>query len=162
MLSRPGCLADSGLSVDSPADDALLLVLHHVNTLLRYLRNLVRYFSYDPETDIGRYQEPDFLGEDLGASESLAKKCPLPRANPTAAAERLQEAWLVPALLNCRGAAGEIGSCRWRRALRSSWTLASTFASLSDAPVPVSYLRQKLRVANPTGVFAPPSAWARS
>lgn len=32
----------------------------NVNTLLRYLRNLVRYFSYDPETDIGRYQEPDF------------------------------------------------------------------------------------------------------
>ena len=32
----------------------------NVNTLLRYLKNLVRYFSYDPETDIGRYQERDF------------------------------------------------------------------------------------------------------
>jgi O-antigen/teichoic acid export membrane protein len=29
----------------------------NVNTLLRYLRNVVRYFSYDPETDIGRFQE---------------------------------------------------------------------------------------------------------
>jgi O-antigen/teichoic acid export membrane protein len=31
----------------------------NVNTLLRYLKNLVRYFSYDPETDIGRFQEPE-------------------------------------------------------------------------------------------------------
>ena len=30
----------------------------NVNTLLRYFKNLVRYFSYDPETDIGRFQEP--------------------------------------------------------------------------------------------------------
>jgi hypothetical protein len=29
----------------------------NVNTLLRYLKNFVRYFSYDPETDIGRFQE---------------------------------------------------------------------------------------------------------
>ncbi|HEY1658478.1 MAG TPA: lipopolysaccharide biosynthesis protein [Candidatus Sulfotelmatobacter sp.] len=29
----------------------------NVNTLLRYFRNLVRYFSYDPESDIGRFQE---------------------------------------------------------------------------------------------------------
>jgi len=29
----------------------------NVNTLFRYLKNLVRYFSYDPETDIGRFQE---------------------------------------------------------------------------------------------------------
>jgi O-antigen/teichoic acid export membrane protein len=29
----------------------------NVNTLLRYLRNLVRYFPYDPESDIGRFQE---------------------------------------------------------------------------------------------------------
>jgi hypothetical protein len=29
----------------------------NVNTLLRYLTNLVRYFSYSPETDIGRFQE---------------------------------------------------------------------------------------------------------
>jgi O-antigen/teichoic acid export membrane protein len=29
----------------------------NVNTLLRYFKNLVRYFSYDPQTDIGRFQE---------------------------------------------------------------------------------------------------------
>jgi O-antigen/teichoic acid export membrane protein len=29
----------------------------NVNTLLRYLKNLVRYFSYDPESDIDRFQE---------------------------------------------------------------------------------------------------------
>ena len=29
----------------------------NMNTLLRYLKNFVRYFSYDPETDIGRFQE---------------------------------------------------------------------------------------------------------
>ena len=28
----------------------------NVNTLLRYFKNLVRYFSYDPESDIDRYQ----------------------------------------------------------------------------------------------------------
>ncbi|MGA8621090.1 MAG: oligosaccharide flippase family protein [Candidatus Sulfotelmatobacter sp.] len=33
----------------------------NVNTLLRYFRNLVRYFSYDPESDIDRYQEPSLL-----------------------------------------------------------------------------------------------------
>ena len=32
----------------------------NVNTLLRYLKNLVRYFTYDPETDIGRFQERGF------------------------------------------------------------------------------------------------------
>lgn len=29
----------------------------NVNTLLRYLKNLVRYFTYDPESDIDRYQQ---------------------------------------------------------------------------------------------------------
>jgi hypothetical protein len=29
------------------------------NTLLRYLSNLVRHFSYDPDSDIGRYQQPE-------------------------------------------------------------------------------------------------------
>jgi len=29
----------------------------NVNTLLRYLKNLVRYFTYDPGSDIDRYQE---------------------------------------------------------------------------------------------------------
>jgi O-antigen/teichoic acid export membrane protein len=33
----------------------------NVNTLLRYFKNLVRYFSYDPETDIDRYQEHTLL-----------------------------------------------------------------------------------------------------
>lgn len=28
----------------------------NINTLLRYLKNLVRHFSYDPESDISRYQ----------------------------------------------------------------------------------------------------------
>jgi O-antigen/teichoic acid export membrane protein len=32
----------------------------NVNTLLHYFKNLVRYFSYDPETDIGRFQERQF------------------------------------------------------------------------------------------------------
>jgi hypothetical protein len=32
----------------------------NVNTLLRYLKNLVRYFTYDPESDIGRFQERRF------------------------------------------------------------------------------------------------------
>jgi hypothetical protein len=29
----------------------------NVNTLLRYSKNLIRYFSYDPESDIDRFQE---------------------------------------------------------------------------------------------------------
>jgi hypothetical protein len=33
----------------------------NVNTLLRYFKNLVRYFSYDPESDIDRYQEHSLL-----------------------------------------------------------------------------------------------------
>jgi len=32
----------------------------NVNTLFRYLTNLVRYFSYDPESDIDRFQEHEF------------------------------------------------------------------------------------------------------
>ncbi len=31
----------------------------NVNTLLRYLKNLIRYVTYDPESDIGRFQESD-------------------------------------------------------------------------------------------------------
>ncbi len=31
----------------------------NVNTLLRYLKNLVRYISYDPESDIDRFQEDE-------------------------------------------------------------------------------------------------------
>jgi O-antigen/teichoic acid export membrane protein len=33
----------------------------NVNTLLRYFKNLVRYFTYDPESDIDRYQERGVL-----------------------------------------------------------------------------------------------------
>jgi hypothetical protein len=32
----------------------------NVNTLLRYFKNLVRYFSYDPESDIDRFQEHSY------------------------------------------------------------------------------------------------------
>jgi O-antigen/teichoic acid export membrane protein len=32
----------------------------NVNTLLRYFKNLVRYFTYHPESDIGRFQERGF------------------------------------------------------------------------------------------------------
>lgn len=32
----------------------------NVNTLLRYLKNSVRYFSYDPESDIDRFQQRPF------------------------------------------------------------------------------------------------------
>ena len=31
----------------------------NVNTLLRYFKNLIRYITYDPESDIGRFQESD-------------------------------------------------------------------------------------------------------
>jgi O-antigen/teichoic acid export membrane protein len=33
----------------------------NVNTLLRYFKNLVRYFTYDPESDIDRYRERSVL-----------------------------------------------------------------------------------------------------
>jgi O-antigen/teichoic acid export membrane protein len=33
----------------------------NVNTLLRYFKNLLRYLTYDPESDIGRYQERSIL-----------------------------------------------------------------------------------------------------
>jgi hypothetical protein len=31
----------------------------NVNTLLRYLKNLIRHVTYDAESDIGRFQESD-------------------------------------------------------------------------------------------------------
>ncbi len=34
----------------------------NINTLLRYFKNLVRYFSYDPESDISRYRPEEFRG----------------------------------------------------------------------------------------------------
>jgi len=61
MLSRPGVLGRFRFICGfSPQMTRCCWYYTNVNTLLRYLRNLVRYFSYDPETDIGRYQEPDF------------------------------------------------------------------------------------------------------
>jgi hypothetical protein len=36
----------------------------NVNTLLRYFKNLVRYFTYDPESDIDRYQQRSLLDSD--------------------------------------------------------------------------------------------------
>jgi hypothetical protein len=33
----------------------------NVNTLLRYFKNLLRYFTYDPESDIDRYQQRSVL-----------------------------------------------------------------------------------------------------
>jgi len=39
--------------------DSLLLVCHQRQHSLRYLRNLIRHFTYDAESDIGRFQESD-------------------------------------------------------------------------------------------------------
>ena len=44
----------------SPAMTRCCWYSTNVNTLFRYLTNLVRYFSYDPESDIDRYQENEF------------------------------------------------------------------------------------------------------
>jgi O-antigen/teichoic acid export membrane protein len=41
----------------SPAMTRCCWYSTNVNTLLRYFTNLVRYFSYHPETDIGRFQQ---------------------------------------------------------------------------------------------------------
>jgi O-antigen/teichoic acid export membrane protein len=41
----------------SPAMTRCCWYSTNVNTLLRYLKNLVRYVSYDPQTDIGRFQK---------------------------------------------------------------------------------------------------------
>jgi hypothetical protein len=61
MLSRPEVLERFRFICGfSPQMTRCCWYHTNVNTLLRYLRNLVRYFSYDPESDIGRYQEPDF------------------------------------------------------------------------------------------------------
>jgi hypothetical protein len=59
MLSQPGLAWERfrficGLS---PNMTQCCWYSTNVNTLLRYLRNLVRYLSYDPESDIGRFQE---------------------------------------------------------------------------------------------------------
>jgi hypothetical protein len=59
MLSRPAVLGRFRFICGfSPQMTRCCWYYTNVNTLLRYLKNLVRYFSYDPESDIGRYQEP--------------------------------------------------------------------------------------------------------
>jgi O-antigen/teichoic acid export membrane protein len=59
MLSRPAPALDRfrficGLS---PQMTRCCWYSTNVNTLLRYFKNLVRYLTYDPESDIDRYQE---------------------------------------------------------------------------------------------------------
>lgn len=61
MLAQPPAPLDSfqficGLS---PAMTRCCWYRTNVNTLWRYLTNLLRHFFYDPETDIGRFQESD-------------------------------------------------------------------------------------------------------
>ena len=61
MLAQPPAPLESfqficGLS---PAMTRCCWYRTNVNTLWRYLTNLVRHFFYDPETDIGRFQESD-------------------------------------------------------------------------------------------------------
>ncbi len=61
-------LGSSGSTLDrlrficgfSPAMTRCCWYSTNVNTLLRYLTNLVRYFSYDPESDIDRFHEHEF------------------------------------------------------------------------------------------------------
>ena len=140
----------------------------NVNTLLRYLKNFVRYFSYDPETDIGRFQERGSVGKVRLAERKGGHNCPpllslqellLPDycGGGTVAGARS-----APALLCCRGAAGE--------PVRSPGDGCHVPARLS---LPLCYryrrrlhrvvcLRRSCGVANPTGVFAPPSSWAWS
>ena len=61
MLAQPPAPLESfqficGLS---PAMTRCCWYRTNVNTLWRYLTNLLRHFFYDPETDIGRFQESD-------------------------------------------------------------------------------------------------------
>ena len=61
MLARPPASLDSfqficGLS---PEMTRCCWYRTNVNTLWRYLTNLLRHFFYDPETDIGRFQKSD-------------------------------------------------------------------------------------------------------
>jgi O-antigen/teichoic acid export membrane protein len=58
MLSQPAALERFRFICGfSPQMTRCCWYYTNVNTLLRYLKNLVRYFSYDAETDIGRFQE---------------------------------------------------------------------------------------------------------
>src|SRR5450631_4243699 len=55
-----------------------------------------------------------------------------------------------------------IGSLRWRRAARSRSTFVCTFESLSDATSNSFWPCADRRLANPTVMFAPPTARALS
>jgi len=58
MLGQPGPPMDQFRFICGLSPDMMRCCWYHtnVNTLLRYLKNLVRYFIYDPETDIIQFQ----------------------------------------------------------------------------------------------------------
>jgi O-antigen/teichoic acid export membrane protein len=62
LLSQPVPTLDRFRFICGFSPDMVRCCWYHsnVNTLLRYLKNLVRYFTYDPGTDIGRFQERGF------------------------------------------------------------------------------------------------------
>jgi hypothetical protein len=62
LLSQPVPTLDRFRFICGFSPDMARCCWYHsnVNTLLRYLKNLVRYFTYDPETDIGRFQDRGF------------------------------------------------------------------------------------------------------
>jgi hypothetical protein len=61
MLARPDAFARFQFICGfSPHMTRCCWYYTNVNTLLHYLKNLVRHLSYDPESDIGRFQETDF------------------------------------------------------------------------------------------------------
>ncbi|MGA2353722.1 MAG: oligosaccharide flippase family protein [Terriglobales bacterium] len=59
MLSKPPVLLNRFQFVCGLSPDMTKCCWYYtsVNTLMRYFKNLVRYFSYDPESDIGRFLE---------------------------------------------------------------------------------------------------------
>jgi len=61
MLAQPPAILDRFRFICgfSPEMTRCCWYYTNVNTLLRYFKNLVRYISYDPESDIGRFQESD-------------------------------------------------------------------------------------------------------
>ncbi len=61
MLAQPPAALDSFQFVCGLSPDMTRCCWYktNVNTLWRYLTNLMRHFFYDPETDIGRFQESD-------------------------------------------------------------------------------------------------------
>ncbi len=59
MLGQPGFVTGRFRFVCGLSPQMIHCCWYHTNfnTLLRYLKNLVRYVSYDPESDIGQFQE---------------------------------------------------------------------------------------------------------